>query len=338
MTIPKMIDKSRIISIFLASITGLLPLIVYSSAVHASKCPTTAINPLNDISWQCVFPIRVGGVVQLGPNQSEQDDKTQNTICVCNGGSLPRIGITVSLWEPARIIDTVSEPCCMMPLGTNINPSEGMKLSGSLGRTGNQSKAFQQVHYYQFPAWAVLDLFTDIPCLEETEFDVAMMTEVLPTWNNEILAAVVNPEAVLFGNPAAALACAADSAGALVNKPSNELFWCMGSWGNTYPLSGSITATDYVAANAGLAARSIYLMGRMGLLKDTAYDGCSFGFTPIWRKNRYKLQLMKPVKDNECQSIGKSGLLWTNGKHPAVDGDNFSWMMFRKVNCCVTYN
>nr|WP_254204621.1 TraU family protein [Aeromonas sp. FDAARGOS 1405] len=55
-------------------------------------------------------------------------------------------------------------------------------------------------------------MFYDIPCLSDEGYDVAMMTEILPTWNNEILSMIVNPESILFANPVAALTCSADAA------------------------------------------------------------------------------------------------------------------------------
>lgn len=305
--------------------------------VQAAPCSDTPFNPVTDIAWQCIFPIRLGGVVRLGAGTDDAQESTSNPVCTCETGTVPRIGLKVSFWEPARIIDTVSTPGCMMVLGKKIPFTKDSLLSGALHRQNNTSRAFGQLHYYQFPAWAILDLFTDIPCLTEKQFDLLMMTEILPTWNNEALSLIINPEAVLFANPAAAFACMADAQSSLFNKPRNSLFWCMGSWGNAYPLSGSITATDYVEANAGLAARGIYLMGRTGLLKATTPNGCATVKTPIWRKDRYKLQLMKPVKDNACHNIGKSGLLWTAYKQPLKGGDNFSWMVFRKVDCCVSY-
>ena len=302
------------------------------ASLYAAGCNSAPINPITDVSWQCIFPVSLAGMASFG---GEGEEKASNPICVCDGGK--RVGIKVSFWEPARIIDTVSSPWCMMPLGQELNIGKKGKLAGSLYRGRGTTKAFQQVHYYQYPVWQLLDLFTDIPCLSDSSFDVLMATELNPAWNNEALALIVNPEAVLFANPAAIAACMADSSMSLKGKPMSALFWCMGSWGNTYPLSGSITATDYVEANAALAARSVFLMGRTGLLKDTSPEGCGWQYTPIWRKNRYRLQEMRPVKTSSCQSIGKSGLLWTGQKQPLVGKDNFSWMLFRKVDCCVSY-
>lgn len=315
----------------------LLLFFLLPDAAKASPCNSGPINPVTDVSWRCIFPIQIAGIVQLG-GDAEDPDNIDNPICVCTGGLLPKFGLTVSFWEPSRLIDTVSEPYCLMALGTKLAAPRAGTLGGSLDRDENSQRAFQQMHYYIFPVWAMLDLFTDIQCLQEESFDVAMMSELVPTWNDDILSTIVNPEAVLFANPLSQLACAADASAVLTGKPRNELFWCMGSWGSVYPLAGSITVTDYVEANAGLAARSIYLMGRTGLLLDTALDGCSLQYTPIWRKDRYKLQLAKPVKDSSCQRIGRSGLLWTAYKQPPTQGDNFGWVMFKKVNCCVTYD
>lgn len=322
------------ISVFSAAVALL---VMGSASVQASPCPSGIINPISDISWQCIFPIRIGGL-SIGPNNDTPDPgaSTPNVICSCGSGPSLRVGLGISLWEPARIIDTVSDPYCMMPLGTKLM-STGGKLGGAYSREQGRSKAFQQMHYYLFPAWNILGFFYDIPCIAEREFDVAMMTEIVPTWNNEILALLINPEAILFANPVSNLACSADSMGALSGKPVNALFWCMGSWGNAYPLAGSITSTDYVAANAGLAARGIYMMGRLGLLKESSSDGCYTGPAPIWSKDRYKLQLMKPVRDSGCRPIGQTGLLWSQFKHPPASGDNFSWMIFRRLNCCVSY-
>src|SRR3546814_15665732 len=84
------------------------------------------------------------------------------------------------------------------------------------------------MHYYIAPVWKMLDMFTDLPCIEDDGFDVAMITEVLPTWQPGTLGAITQPEGILFGNPAAGLACMGDSAAAAAGKVIDPLFWCMG--------------------------------------------------------------------------------------------------------------
>ncbi|CAH6291122.1 MULTISPECIES: TraU family protein [Citrobacter] len=303
-------------------------------AAHA-ECKSLFINPVTDIGWSCIFPMRIAGVQIVGGE--ETPGKVNSPVCVCTGGTIPKIGLRTSFWEPKRIIDTVSDPYCMMPLGTTLNSPKPGTLSGGLDENGSSKRAFQQTHYYIFPAWKILDMFYDIPCLDDEGFDVAMMTEILPQWNNDILSLIINPEALLFANPISTITCSADSVAASFGMPLNVLFWCMGSWGNAYPLSGSITSTDYVEANAGIAARTIYMMGRLGLLWNTSADGCYRELAPIWRKDRFKLQMMRPARSTACLPIGREGLLWTGGKHDPRK-DNFMWMMFEKKDCCVSYS
>lgn len=310
---------------------------LFSAFSVQAKCDNQFINPVTDISWSCIFPIRLGGVAIKGGGPSEDPSLNRSPVCVCKGGKVPRVGIKASFWEPSRIIDTVSDPYCMMPLGTKLSEPKPGTLGGGLSNGVNGSgRAFQQMHFYIFPAWKVLDMFLDLPCIEDKGVDVLAMTEIMPNWNSEILSLIVNPEAILFANPVTGLACSADAVSALGGMPRNELFWCMGSWGNAYPLAGSITSTDYTEANAGLAARGIFMMGRLGMLQDTSEDGCSFSFSPIWKKNRYKLQMMRPVRDSMCLPIGREGMLWDSMKHPLTK-DNFMWMLFKKVDCCVSY-
>src|SRR3546814_20902373 len=132
----------------------------------------------------------------------------------------------------------------------------------------------------------MLDMFSDLPCLEDDGYDVALMTEVMPTWQSGTLGAIIQPEGILFGNPAAGLACMSDSAAAAAGKVIDPLFWCMGSWGSTYPVAGDIHMGDRVEAWAGLAARGTFMMGRLGALTIHSADGCSFKPPPIGQIGR----------------------------------------------------
>jgi conjugal transfer pilus assembly protein TraU len=311
------------------------------SKAYAGSCSSSFLSIPTEVNWQCVFPISIGGVVELGNGQNLGDEDIGDSICAC-GGTNPTVGISVSFWEPARVIDTVRDAWCMNAIGVQLaNPSAGTgdgTQTVDVTGTGQSAQIFAQMHYYKFPVWSILDMFTDLPCTEDAGFDIAMMSELLPNWNNPILAMLLNPEALVFGNPIAQLACIADSVAAATGNPINHLFWCMGSWGNVYPFTGTIGATDIVEANAGIAARSIYMMGRTGLLLDPGVDACGSVYTPIWKKNHYKLQLMRPVKDNACRPIGMTGIGWTMFKNRMIGGGNYSWMVFRKVKCCVGYS
>ncbi|WP_187385906.1 TraU family protein, partial [Aliarcobacter cryaerophilus] len=77
------------------------------------------------------------------------------------------------------------------------------------------------------------------------------------------LSAILNPEALLLGNPLENLACMASSVSASVaNIPLDILFWCKGCWGNAYRLSGQTGGVGYVDGSASVAASLIYKLHR----------------------------------------------------------------------------
>ncbi len=309
--------------------------LVAPGAALASPCNDGFINPITKISWSCIFPIEIAGV-PIGKRGPLDQGNPRSPVCICPSSfGIPLPGLRVNFWNPSRWIDTVENPGCLMALGVDVMDETGRLHGTKRGDVyGNSHYTFQQMHYYIAPVWALLGLFADIPCLKDEGFDVAMMSELLPTHQNEVLGAIINPEAVLFGNPAAVLACVADAAKANLGGTIDTLFWCMGGWGSVYPLGGSSNSGDFVEANAAIAAKSIFLMGRLGLLRLYDRSGCFENVAPIWKKSRFKLQEMEPVKSGTCVNIGRTGLLWTYLKQQPHK-DNFAWALFEKVFCCV---
>ena len=168
------------------------------------------------------------------------------------------------------------------------------------------------------------------------------MTEVDPLWSDDSLAFLINPEALLFANPVATLSCLPDTVSASLGYPLDPLFWCMGAWGGTYPLSGTIPDRNPTTANAGLAARMLFKLGREMLLWDPGDNPCGASMSPIWTKTHYRLQIAKPVRGNDCVPIGRPDFLWGSGKNPPTGAgqnapDNFLWVLTRKNKCCVGY-
>lgn len=304
-----------------------------------AKCqPGSMINPITDVVWDCIFPISIAGIpIDLGNHPP--DNTSSEFFCQCEGQGYLGIGFVVSFWEPARMVDTVKDPWCFPGIGMELDGGStglGYTGGGSYRPNGVGNIAFQHYHYYIMPLWAVLDLFTDIPCLsDETTFDLAMVSEIRPDWGDDLTAANLFPETALMANPATVLACMADAAASAVQKPIDALYWCIGAWGTTYPATGHIVAKDYVAANAGIAAKALYVNARTALLPDRAVNYCGATYMPMWVKSHWRIQQVDPVTDNRCHALGHPGILWTHGKNKTVGGDNFSWLLFRKVECCV---
>jgi conjugal transfer pilus assembly protein TraU len=312
-------------------------------------CKNSILNPVTDINWQGIFPVRIGGVTIKGSNDPSDDppESVGSPVCICGSGVGTKIGIRAGFVEPARLIETVKDPYCFTTLGTQLsNPSQGFLSGENMTRTSGDNvniNTFQQVHWYIFPVWQMLDLFLDVPCLgEKIGFDIAYMSEIDPTHNNGLLTSLLNPEALLFANPVSSLACVADSIAANAGYPLDPLFWCMGSWGGTYPLGGSVGVENYIEGNAAIAAKTIYKMGRTMLLWDPGIDYCGKVPTPIWKKSNYKMHLTKPVRDSQVLPIGRSSLIWGHLKNPPYaagenSSDNFLWILFRKNLCCLSF-
>lgn len=275
----------------------------------------------------------MGGITLYDSDIDTTSDNISSPFCHCD----KTFGVSTSFWEPARIIETVKDPYCFNLIGVELGGG-GEGFQGGGYREDESSKSvFQQAHYYLFNVWSLLDLFMDIPCLEFEGFDIAYLSEVDPSWSDDMLMFLITPEAILFGNPIAQFACMADSVAANVSTPIDMLFWCMGSWGSAYPTTGNKTNDFYVQDNAAIASKLIYKLTHELVLWDTGSNICGPVMWPIWTKNNYRLHVMKPVRDYTCHPIGRSGLIWASMKNPSPSGgaDNFDWAVFRRKLCCI---
>ena len=285
--------------------------------------------------YTAMFPLRIAGIPIVPGRIQDVGGSVSSPICICKD-PIPRIGIPVSFFEPSRLIEVVKDPYCFPSMGFGLTTSGGA-LGGTSGDdgSGNQS-TFYQAHYYIFPIYALLELLTDFICLQMTGFDMAYLTEVDPLWNNDTLSAILNPEALLFGNPISNLACIADAVTSAVFEPIDALFWCKGSWGNAYPLTGQTGGDGYVEGGASVAASLIYKLHRQLVLWGSWGQAglCGYYPAPIWRKSAYRLQIVTPIPSLYATTIGTTGMLWSFGKNPPFVGDNFSYLLFKKRECC----
>jgi conjugal transfer pilus assembly protein TraU len=306
--------------------------LLFISIQANATCPTgTTLDFITKVNWGCMFPITIGGLTLFGDGD-ESEDGTGSPVCECFSEGSAKVGLKIGFWEPARIVDTVKDAYCLMPLGMELPLAPPYVSDGSHSTARNKS-TMAQTHYYIYPVLAILDMYADVPCLkydEGGEVDIALISEILPFWQNDMLAQIVNPEAVLFANPAAQLACLADAAASTAGRPLDPLFWCLGSWGTMFPLSGTASSGDMIEAHAMLAMRTVQLMARSGALKEFSDSGCSQQFKPIITKSKYKMHMISPSRST-CFKPGSSVLYWGNA---LSFSDNHSWMLFRKVNCC----
>jgi conjugal transfer pilus assembly protein TraU len=296
------------------------------------------MNMFSDVAWDCIFPITILSIpIDLGNHPP--DNRDSDMFCECAGDGIVGFGFVISYWEPARVVDTVKDPWCFPALGMNF-ASAGSVGSGYPGKgqrwRETAKNSFQHYHYYVWPIWAMIGAGLDSFCRDSETFDIAMVSEVRPDWGDDLTAAEFYPETSLMSNPFSVYACVADAGAAALQRTIDVLYWCMGAWGTTYPMTGNITTSDYVEANAGIAAKAMYVQARTAMLADRAINVCGPVPAPIWVKSHWRIQMADPQVDHRCHLIGHPGLLWTQRKNSVMAGmDNFSWVIFRKVKCCV---
>jgi len=288
----------------------------------------------------CAFPITIGGKkVSSHGSMPETDFGVTSPECICPGPPpmVERPGITVGYYDPSILIDVVTTPYCFLGMGFKFKVDA--KMIGNIGTeqaAGDGGIDFFQSHQYVFPIFAMLGLLEDLSCEKAPDPAVGYITEVDPLWQDDGLAGIISPEALLFGNPATNLACMADAVSSQVGKPIDKLFWCKGAWGNAYPLTGNTGAKDFVEDSASIAASIIYKLHRqLGLWQSWGKAAlCEPIPAPIWTKSAYRLQIMAPISSPKGIGIGKTGLLWSFNKNIPGIGDNFSYLVFKKKDCC----
>lgn len=320
----------------------------WASAASQSTCEGKFPNIVHDVCWECIFPIRIGGA-NLTPSYEDASAGISSPICVCPkppfGQSTP--GIRVSFWEPVRLIDVTRTPYCLVNLGgQKIAGRDEFKSRGTIGLLegdGGLKHSFYQVHWYVFPIFAIFELFTDFAlCIDRSSFDLAYMSELDPFWNNDELAILHNPEALVFSNQLAQAACAADCAKASFGPGFDELFWCDGCHGSIYPFTGSVPAhVSSVQATELLAARFIAKLHRYGLAQSTSGDAsvCGKSYAPIIKKSQYRLQMINPIPatQNSCVPLGRSDFIHPRHETREVmkRGNHYGYLVWRRRECCV---
>jgi conjugal transfer pilus assembly protein TraU len=305
--------------------------------LHA-KCVGRFVNPVTDICWKCLFPIKIAGfTIAKGGADPESVNKL---LCTC-GKPLPRVGIPVSFWEPARLVDVTRTPYCLVNMGGISVANTGTRGRGDIEEDQDTvtKKSFYQVHWYTYPVVYWLELLIDFVCLESLSIDLAYVTELDPLWNDDEKNSILNPEALLFGNVIAQAACAADCIAVTANLPLDPLFWCGGCQGSLYPFTGTVDHhTGGVQASLLIVQKMIARLHREGLL--WGYMGeaglCGKYFMPFIRKSQYRTQMTYPVSNTKnCHPLGHTEIFWGAGKEFPYKGSDFGYLIWRKRDCCM---
>lgn len=303
-------------------------------------CDGRWVNPITDVCWNCLFPMSIGST-KVSSSSLPDTRNPSNPIQVC---TMPppifkRVGVAVGFWEPFATTDVTRSPMCMVNMG-------GLKIGGLKKRgTGRATKSaiantgtFYHTHWYKYPLISWLGIITDDMCMQGGQYDIGYLSELDPMWNDDTLSLFVNPEAMLFGNPIAQLACIADAAAAEAYMSLDALFWCAGAHGSVYPFTGTVKSeSSGLNSSVLLTERMNFKLHRQGIILDSVPDNYAVCYqypAPIIPKERYRYQLINPVPDaNRCHPYGRSVMRWQLGKEMPTTSKNYGYLVWKKRNC-----
>ena len=314
------------------------------SIAKSAACTGAFVNPLTDICWECIFPLTLGKVPIVTSSLPDTTNPTMPlSFCPKPPPIFIQVGINIGYWEPYALTDVTRVPYCMVNMGMEMGTAKSQQVGGQSTKKnqGDASDgAFYQVHWYKYPLIYWLQLLQSAACMATDNFDVAYLSELDPFWDDDELAFILNPEAILFGNPIAQLPCIAESVKTSTGKhlPIDALFWCLGSQGSAYPLTGTTGYRDTPMQSAVLMTeRMNYKLHRQGIVwESSGKDGaiCNQHPIPILPKSRYRYQLTNvKAKADTAYPYGTTTALWESGYDNPVKGDNFGFVNFRKRNC-----
>ncbi|CAN5420557.1 conjugal transfer pilus assembly protein TraU [soil metagenome] len=333
------VQKTKVICIFLAAL-----LFLFAIAVRAENgiatCHGKVIDPFTDICWSCLFPITLGNT-PVSSGDLPDTDNSSSLLCRCGEAPFYHYGVSMGYWEPMGLVDVTRTPYCAVSFGgTQIY--SGNTAQGTVEtQTTEQNGAFYYVHFYNFP---ILENFASWIFGGSCQIDGGFLTptyfsELDPTWHDEKLAALVFPETLLFTNPVTALgaeaSCALDSAAANFGLPSDPTFWCAGSQGFMYPMSGKVVEqVSPIQATTLIAERAIFKLHQLLMLPDTDSSNlCMPSLKYHLQKSRYRYQMSYPSQ-GPCKPFGRTTTLWNSGKMHLINGDDTAYVIWRKRNCC----
>lgn len=302
------------------------------------------------ICWDCIFPLKIMGTsLDMGTDTTAQappDESPGGVLCSCKDNQgVPRPGIKMGMWSPARLVEVVRAPFCSVSLG-------GIRIQDTYRGFGGRSqhaeadlqRSFYQVHLYSYPLMVMLDLFVDADCNPDGYMDMDLMyiTEYDPTWISDELALVVNFETMIFANPIAQAACLADAGASMTTAKGIEaMHWCAGTWGPLHPLTGNRNnSSSPPEATSMMAAKLMGLMHRRGLSKKTTGEGsmCRAQIFPTLPKQQYKLGMFYPLAETKSNHwIGQSSYTWGEWRNVPAAGEDHVYTLYRWVDCCLRY-
>lgn len=302
---------------------------------------------ITDVCWECVFPIVVAGAPISGT--SRWDTRPPNAafkpLCMCWNGDVPSVGVQTSFWEPNRLMEYQHLSGCMSALNGVRLPTNyltGGRDQSLIANPRRDQTFFRQYHYYSFPIMTMLDMWFPANCNPGAfhDLDVMYISELDATWQYDELAYFMTPEAALTATPLGVAACIPDALTSAVGKPIERLYWCAGSWGEIYPLSGAVSVSHGL-----LHATSLEMVKTLAALHRRGFEWATVGnenmcggrIAPFLPKAQYRASLLYPIPENHSNhAIGETDLIWGTAKTYPEAGEIPIYLLWRWLDCCNT--
>lgn len=316
---------------------GLIALLIWGQSVAAADLGTWGdLWPVKEPDMLTVIMQRLTALEQSGEMGRKMDAFKERVIRnSLRPPAVPGIGRTEKYGS--RLFDP-SVRLAADNLGFSL-PAFGKTAQGTAKKDEKQvNGAFYHVHWYKYPLTYWLNIITSLGCLEGGDLDIAYLSEIDPTWTDSSLTTILNPEAVIFANPIAQGACAADAIASAFNMPLDVLFWCAGSQGSMYPFNGWVSnESSPLQSSLLVSERMAFKLHRQGMIMETIGKNnavCNEYPSPILPKERWRYQMVNMYPDSgQCHPFGRSVTRWETGKNPPNTKKNFGYLMWRKRNC-----
>ena len=306
-------------------------------------CRGAVFNPITDPDWNDVLPITIAGM-PLGQNH-DPPLMYEPPVCVCPGAfGIPSYGIGITYWQPVYLSEVEKIAGCSSSLGGTMLLKGYGKLNSEEAFDpyvkGSSRSSRLQLHWYKYPVFSLLEMFSDLGCRQSGGFNLAYVTEVDPTWQNDIWAGIFSPESSLFASLPAQLACIVDSVGAIAGYPVDPLFWCAGTWGGIYPMSGNAAqSTTVFQINNLVLAKFLARQARIGVEFETIgpLAECTDVPNPIWLKSQWRVDEVWPiVRHGSPLVIGAPPIFqWPPFLTNPPGEDSTVNLMFEGQQCCL---
>jgi conjugal transfer pilus assembly protein TraU len=312
---------------------------VYTAFADSTGCSGAMFNPVTDVPWNGIFPLRVGGVaVRQNRDLPDSSEGSGNPVCHCTTTTETYIGLTASFYQLDTMVEVVRTPYCSPTVGKAFSSLDNGYHGGANNQSVESPKTFKQVHWVKFPVMDIVGMMTDSSCLDHGGgVDYLFLTEMDPTHNKAYLAATLDPRTFLFASPPFDIICSASRAiamlpGEVLSGAFNSLFWCC--FENVYGLTGDKTSPADAESSVAIASKVLYKTASTGMHMSLTDDYCGPRNRTIWKKGDYRWALSKPVTMSKPIICDTPGLLWDGNKNFPFREGNYLWLLFQKRICC----